>query len=198
MSYRSIFPGRSKNLIISETNIIDSRIMSYQLSLNALSIDIPYGTSRINTTCSNHGWILRIPIKWCNRCTIIRINISKNLMFFVSVGFFLYFPYSQILSCRRKNILLASFNIGNPHYFGGRKLMFELVYFSESFIRLLEVEINDIYLIVHWICVVTRDRHLKLIIFSIPKSYWVILKATVVCVYLFCLPFFWQMVNFVH
>ena len=68
--------------------------------------------------------------------------------------------------------------------------MFEFINFPKTFIWLFEVEINDIDLVVHGVCIVTRYSHLEFVIFSVSKSNGVILKATVISVYLFGLSFF--------
>jgi hypothetical protein len=70
-------------------------------------------------------------------------------MFLVRIRFFLNFPNSQIFSRRGQYILLASFNIWDPHNFGWWKFVFEFIDFPKTFIWLFKVEINDIDLIVH-------------------------------------------------
>ena len=69
--------------------------------------------------------------------------ITKYFMFLVCIRFFLNFPDSQIFCSRRKYILLASFNIRDPHNFGWWKFVFEFINFPKTFIWLFEVEIND-------------------------------------------------------
>lgn len=119
-------------------------------------------------------------------------------MLFVSICLFLDLPYSQIFSGGGQDVFLASFDIWDPHYFSWWKLVFEFINFSEAFVWLFKVQINDVDLIVHRVSVITRYRHLKFIILTISKSYRVILESTVVCINLFCFSFFRKMVDFVH
>jgi hypothetical protein len=76
--------------------------------------------------------------------------------------------------------------------------VFEFINFPEAFVWLFEIEINDVDLVVHGVCIVTRYGHLEFVIFSVSESNRVILKATVISVYLFGLSFFRQMINFIH
>ena len=139
MSNWTIFPRWSKHLLISKTYIIYSWIMSDELCLYTLSINVPYGACSIYRTSSNHWWILNIPIKRSNWSTIIRINISENFMFLVSISLLLLLPNPQIFCGCCKYIFSISFYIRYPHYLCRRKFMFKFIYFSKSFIWLFKI-----------------------------------------------------------
>ena len=185
MPDRSIFAGRCKHLLVSEADIIYSGIMGNKLRLNTLSIDIPNCACRINWTCAYHSRSLCVPIKTCDWRTIIWIDVSQNFVFLVRICFFLNFPHSQIFSCCGQNIFPGPFNIWNPHNLSWRKFVFKFIDFLESFIWFLKVQIYNINLIVHWICVVTWDCHLEFVVFPVSKGDRVVLEAWFVGVYLF-------------
>lgn len=54
---------REHTLILSETDIVNSLIVSYKLCLDNLLLDVPNRTCRINAWCTNHIQVLLIPIE---------------------------------------------------------------------------------------------------------------------------------------
>ena len=197
MTNGAIFAWWCKHLFVSETNVIYCRIMCDQLCLYTLTINVPNCASGVDWTCSYHSGSLTIPIKTCDRSTIIWINISENLVLFVCVCFFLNFPDSKIFCSRGQNIFSCSINIWNPHNFSWWKLMLEFINFSEAFVRLFKIQVNDVHLVVHGVCVITWYGHLKFIVFSISKRNRIILKPTFVRIYLFSEAIFWKLINLI-
>lgn len=106
-------------------------------------------------------------------------------MLFEGVCFILHFPNSKILCCCSHDIFSLSFHIRYPHYFCRRKLMFKFIYLFKSIVWLFKIQINNINLVIHTVCVIATNSHYKFIIFSSSECYRIILKVTIVCVYLF-------------
>lgn len=82
LTYLRIRASRSKyTWIISKSNITNLLIMRYQLLYNLLLMNIPYSTSLINTRRSNYIRAIPMPIKACQRPTMLRrsfINQRRN------------------------------------------------------------------------------------------------------------------------
>lgn len=185
MTYGSIFAWWCKHLFISKANIVNCRIVSNQLSLYTLPIDIPNSACGVYRARSYHCRSLTVPVKTCDWGTVVWVYVSQNFVFFVRVCFFLYFPDSKVFCSRGKNIFSCAVNIWDPHYFSWWKFMFEFIDFSKSFVWLFKIEINNVDTVIHRISVIAWHRHLKLVIFPISKGYRIILKSTLVGVNLF-------------
>ena len=101
--------------------------MCDQLSTDTLLFNVPDGASRVYRAGTYHVWILGVPVKRCDGVAKVGINVLQNFMLFVLIRVLLKLPDSQILSRSGQNVLLLAFNIRNPHYLGGWKLMLKLI-----------------------------------------------------------------------
>lgn len=79
----SIFASGCKHAyILGETNVIYSFIMGNQLSLYDFLFNVPNGASCVNTWGSYHVWILLIPVKTCQRSTVLWVfTLFPSLIF---------------------------------------------------------------------------------------------------------------------
>lgn len=64
--------------------------------------------------------------------------------------------------------------------------MLKFIDLLEPIIWLVKVQIDNINLVIHAICVVTAYGHYELVIFAGSESYRVVLEVTLICVYLLC------------
>ena len=87
MSYRPIFTAGSKHLFISKADIIDCWVMSNQLSLHALSFNVPNCACSINRASSYHRGHSWVPVKRSYRCSVVRIYLNKLSKWIKSLTF---------------------------------------------------------------------------------------------------------------
>jgi hypothetical protein len=133
MSHRSIFSSRCKHTyILCKANIINCLIMSNQLGLNYFLLNIPDCTGCIYAWCTDHVWVLLVPIKACQWSTIFWMFVlnkqclmSVDYQYIIKFGFnlnilciFSYFPYPQIFPWCCNKVSMSS------------RLSFKITYFK--------------------------------------------------------------------
>jgi hypothetical protein len=118
-------------------------------------------------------------------------------VFFECVVALLCFPNAKILCCGRKDVFARALDVRDPHDFGGREFVLELIDFSESVVGFAKVKINYIYLVVHGVCVVGTHCHLEFVIFARSECNSVVVEVALVGINLLCQTVVRQVVDLI-
>ena len=108
-------------------------------------------------------------------------------MLLKGVGLLVHLPNPEALCRRCQDVLPVTLYVWYPHHLGRWKVMFELIDLVKPVIRLPQIQIDDVDLIVHGVCVVAGDSHVELVVLPIAECYRIILEVTFVSIDLLCL-----------
>ena len=110
MSYRAVFSSRCKHaFVLSEANVIDCFVVSYELCLHNFFFDVPDSASSVNARGADHVKRSLVPIEACkwsakfgwlhNFCKIyISCYIGKLAFQCYILRFIANLPYSEIFT----------------------------------------------------------------------------------------------------
>ena len=195
--HRAILATGRKQILIPKTNIENGGIMRNQLRLNAILMNVPNGARGVNGARANYLRRMRIPIKTRNWRTVVRICVSRDFVLDKRVAFLVHLPDSEAFGGGCQDVLAVSFDVGYPHHLSRREVVLKLVDLPEAIIRFVQIKADNVDGVIHRVGIIARHRHMKFIVFPIPKSNGIILKVALIRVNLLGLPVFGLLVDLI-